>query len=259
MTNQDPGGWHPAPDRPGYQRYWDGTQWTEHYAPLQADATQQGPAATDATAAYATAPPGVGGGAAPVGGAYGAPPPGPPQGTPSKGGAAKILIPVAACVVLAIVAVVVGVILTSGDDDSADATTTTEEVEPEPSTTDEATTTDEPATTEEATTTDDAPTTTAGSGTASGTYEAGRYTFSDVQVLQDFVDDFEVRAQMTNNGADVAGASLTVSILSGGSVVGTGTGFATNVASGATVTVEFISVDDFVEWDSVEFQVDSEF
>lgn len=29
-----PSGWHPAPDRPGQLRYWDGNLWTVHYAPM---------------------------------------------------------------------------------------------------------------------------------------------------------------------------------------------------------------------------------
>jgi hypothetical protein len=29
-----PAGWYPDPQAPGYQRYWDGSQWTEHVAPL---------------------------------------------------------------------------------------------------------------------------------------------------------------------------------------------------------------------------------
>ena len=32
---QTPAGWHPAPDRPGYVRYWSGADWTEHYPPVQ--------------------------------------------------------------------------------------------------------------------------------------------------------------------------------------------------------------------------------
>lgn len=27
-----PPGWHPAPDDPARLRYWDGAQWTDHYA-----------------------------------------------------------------------------------------------------------------------------------------------------------------------------------------------------------------------------------
>lgn len=29
-----PAGWYPDPEQAGQQRYWDGTQWTEHRAPL---------------------------------------------------------------------------------------------------------------------------------------------------------------------------------------------------------------------------------
>ncbi|MFC8504396.1 DUF2510 domain-containing protein [Pedococcus sp. NPDC057267] len=31
-----PAAWHPAPDRPGFLRWWDGHQWTEHYHPVAA-------------------------------------------------------------------------------------------------------------------------------------------------------------------------------------------------------------------------------
>lgn len=30
--DHNPARWHPAPDRPGQLRYWDGAQWTGHYA-----------------------------------------------------------------------------------------------------------------------------------------------------------------------------------------------------------------------------------
>lgn len=33
---QTPAGWHPDPQVPGQQRYWDGMQWTDHVAPLAA-------------------------------------------------------------------------------------------------------------------------------------------------------------------------------------------------------------------------------
>ena len=32
-TGSTPAGWYPDPSGSGQQRYWDGTQWTEHYAP----------------------------------------------------------------------------------------------------------------------------------------------------------------------------------------------------------------------------------
>ncbi len=42
MSNRGtPAGWYPDPERHGYQRYWDGYQWTENYAPLQAAPVQQ--------------------------------------------------------------------------------------------------------------------------------------------------------------------------------------------------------------------------
>lgn len=34
MRHLPPAGWYPDPTRPGQQRWWDGTQWTAHTAPL---------------------------------------------------------------------------------------------------------------------------------------------------------------------------------------------------------------------------------
>ena len=42
---QTPPGWYPS--SPGWQRYWDGYQWTEHQAPLNPVAQQQTPGASD--------------------------------------------------------------------------------------------------------------------------------------------------------------------------------------------------------------------
>lgn len=81
--NDSSAGWHPAPDAPGQQRYYDGTQWTDHYAP----AGQQ----------------------APAGGA-----PYPPQ---KKGGASKVLIPVLACLGIAAIAAIIGVAVAGSADD----------------------------------------------------------------------------------------------------------------------------------------------
>lgn len=81
---QHAAGWFPAPDRPGQQRYWDGGQWTDHYAP-QAPQAPQG--------AHAL------------------------QQQPKKGGAMKVLIPLVACLALALIAVVAVVALSGGDDE----------------------------------------------------------------------------------------------------------------------------------------------
>jgi hypothetical protein len=39
QPNQPAPGWYPDPGTPGQQRYWDGTAWTGHVAPLQAAGT----------------------------------------------------------------------------------------------------------------------------------------------------------------------------------------------------------------------------
>lgn len=33
MSTQTPAGWYPDPERPSQQRYWDGQQWTDNFAP----------------------------------------------------------------------------------------------------------------------------------------------------------------------------------------------------------------------------------
>lgn len=44
MSGNTPAGWYPDPERPGQQRYWDGTQWTDNHAPVVgAPQTQQPP------------------------------------------------------------------------------------------------------------------------------------------------------------------------------------------------------------------------
>jgi hypothetical protein len=43
MSDTTPAGWYPDPEMPGQQRYWDGTQWTEHRAPGAPQAPQQFP------------------------------------------------------------------------------------------------------------------------------------------------------------------------------------------------------------------------
>ncbi len=90
------------------------------------------------------------------------------------------------------------------------------------------------------------------------TYTVGSYTFADVQVRPDSIDDFEVLARVTNNGPTVS-ASWTVTIFAGGSVVATASGSKSDFQQGSTVTVTFITSDDYRDWDAIEFQIDYEF
>jgi len=89
-------------------------------------------------------------------------------------------------------------------------------------------------------------------------YTARSYVFSDVQVREDFVGDFDVRVRMTNTGTAKDYVGITATLFSDGSVVGTATGLASDVAADATITMEMISLDEYAEWDAIEFQVDAE-
>ena len=84
MSDLPPANWYPDPEVPGQQRYWDGTQWTEHRAPgAGAEASQP------TTSAQPTqAPTQDGGSTAPQWGQpqAGQQPPGQPQGQQAWGG-----------------------------------------------------------------------------------------------------------------------------------------------------------------------------
>ncbi len=87
-------------------------------------------------------------------------------------------------------------------------------------------------------------------------YEADGYTFSDVQVTKDSVNEFEVQARVTNNSGTGGMRFIDASVFSGGSVVATASGME-RIDPGETVTVELISTDKYDEgWDEVEFSVD---
>lgn len=122
----------------------------------------------------------------------------------------------------------------------------------------QATATPTPATTPVATQ-PPTPDTTATAPAGDGIYTAGQYQFADVQVSDDGIGGFALRARVTNNGQAVAGALWTATLLLDGVVVATLHGSAQGFAAGATVTADFWSNDPFGDYDSVEFQVDGQF
>jgi len=93
---------------------------------------------------------------------------------------------------------------------------------------------------------------------AADTLTAGDYSFADVQVSEDFAGDFELRSRVTNGGDSVEFATWTATLFLDGTVVADLMGTADSFNADETVTVTFIGTDDFGDWDSVEFQVDSE-
>ena len=75
----------------------------------------------------------------------------------------------------------------------------------------------------------------------------------------DFIDDVEARGRVTNStSSDIGGAAFTITVLQGGSIVATLTGFVDSLAVGATKTVEFISTDDCLEGD-FEYDIQTDF
>lgn len=98
-----------------------------------------------------------------------------------------------------------------------------------------------------------------GEGTG-GTYTAGQWSFTDVQIREDGLDDFEVRARVTNTGGNVEGVLWTVTLFSEGSVVGTASSSGQDIGAGETITATFTTTDDYTDGvDNVEFQVDTQF
>lgn len=96
------------------------------------------------------------------------------------------------------------------------------------------------------------------SGGGSGV-TVGQYRFADVQVSDDGLGDFQVRARVTNTGGEVSSVGFKATMFKNGSVVGTATGVVNDFAAGDTVTVDLISLDKYVGSDSTEFQIEYEF
>ena len=101
-----------------------------------------------------------------------------------------------------------------------------------------------------------APTTTAEAG---GTYTAGQYSFADVQVEEDFAGDYSLRTRGTNNGPSRSPLDSQPPSSSTDRNVSTLSGFVNDWEAVDTITIEFITLDDYGESDAIEFQVDSEF
>ena len=75
----------------------------------------------------------------------------------------------------------------------------------------------------------------------------------------DFVDDVEARGRVTNEGTEeISSGAFTITVIQGGSIVATLTGFVDSLAPGQTKTVEFISTDDCLEGD-FEYDIQTDF
>lgn len=95
MSDLPPANWYPDPEVSGQQRYWDGTQWTEHRAPGAGAAPAAGPAPDPQPPAWGQQP-----AAAPQGQAYA-----PAAGGPSNGLAIASLVVAIVSFFLAFIAI----------------------------------------------------------------------------------------------------------------------------------------------------------
>lgn len=87
-------------------------------------------------------------------------------------------------------------------------------------------------------------------------YTAGQFSFTDVQVRDDGLGDFEVRVRATNNGSAVDLADMQATLFHRDSVVAD-LQAVESFESGQTRTVTFITTDDYSDWDDIEFTVDT--
>lgn len=91
-----------------------------------------------------------------------------------------------------------------------------------------------------------------------GTYTVGDFTLTDVQVTEDSVGDFEIRARVTNNGDGADFVDIQGTLFHQGSVVADLEAFE-DFAAGQTRTVTLIGTDGYGPWDDIEFTVDAGF
>lgn len=88
-----------------------------------------------------------------------------------------------------------------------------------------------------------------------GTYTVGQFSISDVQVREDSVGDFEVRARVTNNGGAAELVLLVATLFNEDSVVGIADTYE-DFDAGQTRTVTLTASDDYGAWDDVEFTIE---
>ncbi len=99
----------------------------------------------------------------------------------------------------------------------------------------------------------------AGSSDGGGDIVAGEFRFSQVEVRRDFVDDFEIRARMTNEGPVTRDfVDITATIFDANDrILAVLTGFEFNVVPGQTITVTITGFDDYTpDWDFLEIAVE---
>ena len=89
-----------------------------------------------------------------------------------------------------------------------------------------------------------------------GDATVGQWAFRDVQVMEDSLGNFEVRARVTNTGDTEDFAFWTITFFENGSMVGTARASAQDIAAGDTITVEFFTTDDYTSWDEWDIQED---
>lgn len=93
-----------------------------------------------------------------------------------------------------------------------------------------------------------------------GAVQAGRYKFTDLQITEDFVGDFDMRSRVTNTGDSIGGVRWTATLFLEDRIVAVLVARVSDFGTGQTRTVDWLSTDDFVEGRYlVEIQVDDEY
>ncbi|GAA4129735.1 hypothetical protein GCM10022215_42600 [Nocardioides fonticola] len=222
MTENDtPPGWYPDTQVPGQQRYWDGSQWTAQVAPLAPAPTQ-----------YPTAPMAAG------------------EADRPWFKKKRFLLPIAAVVLIGIGGAAGG----GSDDEKPTASDTPASASPTTSAVEDAaddeSSAEPTAKAEPADTADDQPA--PDDGTKPSFVlpkQNGDWRLDSLQIRKDGLGSFDGIGRITYTGDDQDGGDnfFTVTLFARDrtTIVTTLDGSATDVKPGQTVTVQFISFDDF--------------